>query len=72
MEICEDRGIEKYGQIQEIAAKENIYAGLCNLFKHADDRYNSGLFILVTVRLFLVECRSRFDSEFIERRVGYH
>ena len=44
LRICEDRGIEKYGQIQEIAAKENIYAGLCNLFKHADDRYNSGLF----------------------------
>jgi hypothetical protein len=44
LRICEDRGIEKYGQIQEIASKENIYAGLCNLFKHADDRYNSGLF----------------------------
>jgi type I restriction-modification system DNA methylase subunit len=44
LRICEDRGIEKYGQIQEIASKENIYAELCNLFKHADDRYNSGLF----------------------------
>jgi hypothetical protein len=44
LRICEDRGIEKYGQIQEIASRENIYAGLCNLFKHADDRYNSGLF----------------------------
>jgi hypothetical protein len=44
LRICEDRGIEKYGEIQEIARGENIYAGLCNLFKHADDRYNSGLF----------------------------
>jgi type I restriction-modification system DNA methylase subunit len=44
LRICEDRGIEKYGLIQEIASKENIYAGLCDLFKHADDRYNSGLF----------------------------
>lgn len=44
LRICEDRGIERYGQIQEIATQENIYAGLCNLFRHADDRYNSGLF----------------------------
>ncbi|MHC1688024.1 MAG: N-6 DNA methylase [Methanothrix sp.] len=44
LRICEDRGIEKYGQIQGIAAGENIYAGLCDLFKHADNRYNSGLF----------------------------
>jgi type I restriction-modification system DNA methylase subunit len=44
LRICEDRGIEKYGQIQGIASGDNIYNGLCNLFKHADDRYNSGLF----------------------------
>jgi type I restriction-modification system DNA methylase subunit len=44
LRICEDRGIEKYGRIQEIASKDKIYAGLCDLFKHADDRYNSGLF----------------------------
>jgi predicted type IV restriction endonuclease len=44
LRICEDRGIEKYGQIQEIASGESIYSGLCDLFKHADDRYNSGLF----------------------------
>ncbi len=44
LRICEDRGIEKYGQIQGIASGDNIYDGLCNLFKRADDRYNSGLF----------------------------
>lgn len=44
LRICEDRGIEEYGQLQEISGKENIYAGLCDIFKHADDRYNSGLF----------------------------
>ena len=44
LRICEDRGIEKYEQLQKIASGENVYAGLCDLFKHADDRYNSGLF----------------------------
>ena len=44
LRICEDRGIEKYEQLQKIAREENVYAGLCDLFTHADDRYNSGLF----------------------------
>jgi hypothetical protein len=44
LRICEDRGIERYGQLQEISRGTNIYAGLCDLFKHADDRYNSGIF----------------------------
>ncbi len=44
LRICEDRGIEEYGQLQKIAGGENIYAGLCGLFQHADARYNSGLF----------------------------
>ena len=44
LRICEDRGIEKYEQLQKIASGENVYASLCDLFKHADDRYNSGLF----------------------------
>lgn len=44
LRICEDRAIEKYGQLQEIAKTGGIYPQLVNLFKKADDRYNSGLF----------------------------
>ncbi|SFP43444.1 Eco57I restriction-modification methylase domain-containing protein [Qipengyuania nanhaisediminis] len=44
LRIAEDRGIEKYGQLQSIADKKGIYEGLTALFRKADDRYNSGLF----------------------------
>lgn len=44
LRICEDRGIEKHGRLQEIAATQGVYASLCDVFLHADDRYNSGLF----------------------------
>lgn len=44
LRICEDRGIEPYGSLQEAAAGPGVYQNLLNLFHRADDRYNSGLF----------------------------
>ena len=44
LRMCEDRGIEPYGQLQALLNGENIYARLCYLYGLADDRYNSGLF----------------------------
>jgi type I restriction-modification system DNA methylase subunit len=44
LRICEDRGIEPYGHLQELAKGGQVYAQLLNLFRDADDRYNSGLF----------------------------
>jgi len=44
LRICEDRGIEPYGQLQGLLARDGVYARLLALFKRADDRYNSGLF----------------------------
>lgn len=44
LRICEDRGIEKYGQLQALLEGDGTYQKLCELFMKADDRYNSGLF----------------------------
>lgn len=44
LRICEDRGIERYGQLQEIAQAENIYKRLTTVYERADEKYNSGLF----------------------------
>ena len=44
LRICEDRGIERYGQLKDLAQGERLYLQLCALFQKADDRYNSGLF----------------------------
>lgn len=44
LRISEDRGIETYGRLKETATSANVYKGLCELFKSADDKYNSGLF----------------------------
>jgi len=44
LRICEDRGIEPYGGLQSLPNGPNIYPRLCELFRRADDRYNSGLF----------------------------
>jgi len=44
LRICEDRGIEKYGTLQELLECDYVYRRLCDLFRHADERYNSGLF----------------------------
>jgi N-6 DNA Methylase/TaqI-like C-terminal specificity domain/Type I restriction enzyme R protein N terminus (HSDR_N) len=44
LRMCEDRGIESYGQLRDVVRVTNPYAELHKLFRHADDRYNSGLF----------------------------
>lgn len=44
LRMCEDRGVETYGQLQALLNGENTYARLRHLFDLADDRYNSGLF----------------------------
>jgi len=44
LRICEDRGIEPYGQLQALQNGANIYVRLREIFHRADDRYNSGLF----------------------------
>ena len=44
LRMGEARGMEEYGQLQRIADRENIYAGLLALSKKADAKYNSGLF----------------------------
>lgn len=44
LRICEDRGIERYGQLQALVSGEGIYRRLRELFRRADERYNSGLF----------------------------
>ncbi|MBE7435827.1 MAG: Eco57I restriction-modification methylase domain-containing protein [Anaerolineales bacterium] len=44
LRICEDRGVERDEQLKEISAGSGVYEALCQLFKRADARYNSGLF----------------------------
>ena len=44
LRICEDRGVEDYGQLMALQNGTRIYSRLCQLFRSADDRYNSGLF----------------------------
>lgn len=44
LRICEDRGLEDYGRLQALVNGENTYKRLGEMFLHADDRYNSGLF----------------------------
>ncbi len=51
LRMCEDRGIEHYGQIQNLLNGTNTYRRLREIFYHADDKYNSGLFDFRTDRL---------------------
>ena len=51
LRMCEDRGIEPYGQIQNLLNGANTYRRLREIFYHADDKYNSGLFDFRTDRL---------------------
>ena len=44
LRICEDRGIEQYGQLMALQNGTNTYQRLCQIFRRADERYNSGLF----------------------------
>ncbi|MBK9161635.1 MAG: Eco57I restriction-modification methylase domain-containing protein [Nitrosomonadales bacterium] len=44
LRICEDRGIEPYGKLMALQNGASVYARLREMFRDADDRYNSGLF----------------------------
>jgi hypothetical protein len=44
LRMCEDRGIESYGQLSSLLNGDAPYRRLCELYDRADERYNSGLF----------------------------
>ena len=44
LRIAEDRAIEPYGRLQSVKEGKSVYHQLTQLFRQADDRYNSGLF----------------------------
>ena len=44
LRLCEDRGIENYGQLLAISSGDQTYPRLCRIFEKADHKYNSGLF----------------------------
>jgi hypothetical protein len=44
LRMCEDRGIENYGQLMTLLNGEAAYRRLLEVFDRADERYNSGLF----------------------------
>jgi type I restriction-modification system DNA methylase subunit/predicted type IV restriction endonuclease len=44
LRICEDRGIEDYGQLMALQNGTSVYERLKQIFYRADEKYNSGLF----------------------------
>jgi type I restriction-modification system DNA methylase subunit len=44
LRICEDRGIEHYGTMKALLDSDNVYEGMRQNFRKADEVYNSGLF----------------------------
>ena len=44
LRICEDRGMEDYGQLMALQNGKGTYGRLRQIFRRADERYNSGLF----------------------------
>lgn len=44
LRMCEDRGIEESGRLQQVVKGTGTYQKLADLFRAADDRYNSGIF----------------------------
>ena len=44
LRICEDRGIEEYGQLMNLLSITNVYRSLLQIFTRANEKYNSGLF----------------------------
>jgi type I restriction-modification system DNA methylase subunit len=44
LRMCEDRGIEGYGRLLALTAGPHIYARMGELYREADEKYNSDLF----------------------------
>ncbi|RCV62891.1 Type I restriction-modification system, DNA methylase subunit [Methanophagales archaeon] len=44
LRICEDRGIEPYGQLRTQAESSDVYMHLLNHFRLAESKYDSGIF----------------------------
>jgi len=44
LRIAEDRNVEPYGNLKTAIQQGNFYQNLFNIFKEADEKYNSGLF----------------------------
>ena len=44
LRMAEDRGVEEYATLQALINGTEVYARLMQMFRTADDRYNSGLF----------------------------
>ena len=44
LRMCEDRGIEQYNQLAALQNGTAVYGRLRELYRKADERYNSGLF----------------------------
>ena len=44
LRMCEDRGAEDYARLQALMNGPDVYGRLMQMFRAADDRYNSGLF----------------------------
>jgi hypothetical protein len=50
LRMCEDRAIEPYGQLQALLNGSGVYARLGQIFRRADERYNSSLFYFTAER----------------------
>jgi len=44
LRMCEERGIEQYGQLLALLNGTRVYPRLVGIYQRADERYNSGLF----------------------------
>ena len=44
LRMCEDRGIEEYGQLLDLTNGPHIYPRLGEYYRRADEKYNAGLF----------------------------
>ena len=44
LRMCEDRGIERYGRLLALTGGPHIYARMGDLYRQADEKYDSVLF----------------------------
>ncbi|HEX42441.1 MAG TPA: restriction endonuclease subunit M [Phycisphaerales bacterium] len=44
LRICEDRGVEEYGRLLALTGGPHIYPRLHDLYRQAEEKYNSGIF----------------------------